>query len=615
MISTILEQQRRRVLVLNSLIVLWICVANGFDVNKTNVNILRPNIIYVLVDDWGWADADWHRDGSTLNESATPFLNDMLENGIELDQFYAYKFCSPSRSAIQSGRNPIHVNVQNYQPIVYNPSDPDPNRGFAGIPVNMTCMAEVLKEGADYRTHFVGKWDCGMATRDHLPSARGYDTSLFYFHHDNDYWTSRVRADDAEPICPGASDFMVDLWDTDGPAYGMQNPEGTCKVSSSSPVPYPTVNGKDEDRACVYEDVMFHDRVLKIIREHSKQEPHRPLFLFWSTHVIHGPLQVPRRYYDAYEGISDERRKRYLAMVRWLDDAVSNVTAELKRNGMYENTLIALTSDNGGPIYFGGQAGANNYPLKGGKTSNWQGGIRVNAMLFGGIVPSKMRGRTLRGLGTVWDFYATFAALAGVENVTDRQAARSGLPPLDSINLWPYFSGQATTSPRTQIPLGSTTCVNASLPNCFNKWGWGDIETVVAGLIEDRGPDVGVWKLLVDENTMSGWTSPYYPNASTAPHAFDFNMIEGCGSTGCLFQIDADPSEYDDRIETNPEIAREMLETIQRLNRSVFSPNRGPGEAVASIADAACDAAINEYGGFWGPFFPKKNFFLDTEMK
>ena len=92
MISTIFEQQRRRVLVLNSLIV-WICVVNGFDVNKTNVNILRPNIIYVLVDDWGWADADWHRDGSTLNESATPFLNDMLENGIELDRLISMLVC------------------------------------------------------------------------------------------------------------------------------------------------------------------------------------------------------------------------------------------------------------------------------------------------------------------------------------------------------------------------------------------------------------------------------------------------------------------------------------------------------------------------------------------
>ena len=66
----------------------------------------------------------------------------------------------------------------------------------------------------------------------------------------------------------------------------------------------------------------------------------------------------------------------------------------------YENTLIVLT-DNGGPIYFGGSGGANNFPLKGGKTSNWEGGIRVNGMMFGGAVPEKMRGKNL----TDWALY------------------------------------------------------------------------------------------------------------------------------------------------------------------------------------------------------------------
>ena len=123
----------------------------------------HTHIVYILVDDFGWANADWHRENAYRNETATPFLEKTLKSeGIELNRHYAYKFCSPSRSAIQSGRNPIHVNVQNYQPVVWNPSNLDENTRYAGIPQNMTCMAEVLRSKANYKTHFVGKWDCGM---------------------------------------------------------------------------------------------------------------------------------------------------------------------------------------------------------------------------------------------------------------------------------------------------------------------------------------------------------------------------------------------------------------------------------------------------------------------
>jgi arylsulfatase I/J len=149
-------------------------------------NSSKPHLLYILADDFGWADSDWHRPDNWM-EAATPRMLALLKQGVELDSMYSFKFCAPSRSAIQSGRNPIHVNVQNYQPTVWASDDParDPVSGFAGIPRNMTGMASVLRN-AGYRTTFVGKWDCGMATHEHTPQGRGYDSSLFYFHHDND---------------------------------------------------------------------------------------------------------------------------------------------------------------------------------------------------------------------------------------------------------------------------------------------------------------------------------------------------------------------------------------------------------------------------------------------
>jgi len=79
----------------------------------------------------------------------------LLKDGIELERNYAFKFCSPTRSAIQSGRNPIHVNVQNIDPLASNPQDLV--SGYSAIPTEMTGMGSVLKRGG-YETTFAGKW-------------------------------------------------------------------------------------------------------------------------------------------------------------------------------------------------------------------------------------------------------------------------------------------------------------------------------------------------------------------------------------------------------------------------------------------------------------------------
>ena len=117
----------------------------------------RPHILMILVDDFGWANAGWHRYplGSDP-EVVTPNLNALVQEGIELNRTYAYKFCSPTRSSLQSGRLPTHVNDQNLRPDISNPKDPV--SGFAAIPRNMTGMAAKMKM-AGYSTHQVGKWD------------------------------------------------------------------------------------------------------------------------------------------------------------------------------------------------------------------------------------------------------------------------------------------------------------------------------------------------------------------------------------------------------------------------------------------------------------------------
>ena len=134
---------------------------------------------------WGWANVGYHCDPPT-KEVVTPTIDGLVKEGLELDQHYAFKFCSPSRSCLMSGRLPIHVNDLNDQPSFYNPQDPV--SGFAGIRRNMTGLATKMKL-AGYAAHQVGKWDAGMATPDHIPTGRGFDTSFGYFHHTNDFYT------------------------------------------------------------------------------------------------------------------------------------------------------------------------------------------------------------------------------------------------------------------------------------------------------------------------------------------------------------------------------------------------------------------------------------------
>eukprot|EP01047_Picozoa_sp_COSAG01_P051120 COSAG01_NODE_5236_length_4393_cov_2.037727_4_plen_161_part_00 len=116
---------------------------------------VKPHIVMHLVDDWGWANAGWHRLGSrATDEVLTPNMDALVRRGIELDRAYSYKMCSPSRCSLQSGRLPTHVNILNNAATAWNPTNND--TGFSGMPRSMTGLAQVMKRGG-YSTHQVGK--------------------------------------------------------------------------------------------------------------------------------------------------------------------------------------------------------------------------------------------------------------------------------------------------------------------------------------------------------------------------------------------------------------------------------------------------------------------------
>merc|ERR1711934_191487 len=127
----------------------------------------------------------------------------------------------------------------------------------------------------------------------------------------------------------------------------------------------------------------------------------------------HDTLQPEKHYYDKFWYVDDPDRRANQAMVNLMDDVVGNITSALHRNGMWENTLLLWSSDNGGASHPGG--GANNWPLRGGYYNNWEGGTRVAALLAGGALPSSVHGTKLEGVIHEADWYSTFCFLAGVD--------------------------------------------------------------------------------------------------------------------------------------------------------------------------------------------------------
>jgi len=533
-----------------------------------------PHIIHILADDYGWADVGYHRqptvDGSPPDVQ-TPNIDALAHGGIELDRFYVYKICAPSRSALQSGRNPTHVNVQNVLPECTN--DKDDIGGYQGIPVNMTGIASHMKR-AGYRTHMVGKWDVGMATEGHHPRARGWESWLGYWHHANDYWQHTVQT------C--GQKKMKDLWQYnatfDGPATHLANGP-SCSQETQDPA----------NETCIFEEKVLTDAVKKVINEHDLSEP---LFLLWSMHLVHMPLQVPQKYLDKFSFIKNSYRQLNHAMSNYMDEQLGEVIALLKQREIWDNALVVFHSDNGGEIMAAGICGGNNWPLRGGKFSNFEGGIRVNAFVTGGLVPTAQRGTKLDGYITGWDWYATYAAMAGVDP-TDHRASAAGLPAHDSINMWPWLSGASAHSPRTEFAIGDTTAV---APNA-------DGQTLVGGLISGRyklivgreGPSWdGAGFHTISQNVLTG---PSWPNSSS--HLVPLTHLRTCGrkaAHGCLFDIFEDPYEEHSVAAKEPALFTKMLAQVDELQKGVYSPKRGGANS------SACKLANSKYGGYWGPF-------------
>lgn len=355
----------------------------------------RPNIVFILADDLGWSDLGCY--GADLYES--PHVDGLADRGVRFTDAYAMPVCSPTRAALLTGRHAARVHMtiwsegsltgpQNRKLLQAN--------SLHSLPHSETTLAKHL-QAAGYLTALVGKWHLGDA--DHYPETHGFDVNIGGTH-----W--------------GAPQTF--WWPYRGSGRFGSGSRYVPHLEFGKPGEYLT------DR--------LTDEALKIIDNAGDQ----PFFLYLSHHAPHTPIEAKAEDVAYFESklTPDMHHQNpvYAAMVKSLDESVGRVLAKLKARGLDQNTIVIFASDNGGYIGIDRKSGqtvpaTNNAPLRSGKGSCYEGGIRVPLVVhWPGVT---VRGASCREPVIMMDLLPTLLAATGIELPGDVT--------LDGLNLIPLI--------------------------------------------------------------------------------------------------------------------------------------------------------------------------------
>jgi arylsulfatase A-like enzyme len=310
----------------------------------------------------------------------TPHIDSIANGGVRFTQGYVSgPYCSPTRAGLMTGRYQTRFGHE------FNSTARD-----SGISLDETTMAERFQK-LGYATCAIGKWHLGVKPK-YYPTARGFE--VFYgtlantpYFHPTMFIDSREMKD---PHRVSEADFYT----TD--AYG--------------------------DRAVHWLDT----------------QKGKPWFLYVPFNAQHAPLQAPQKYLDRFKKIQDKNRRTFAAMMSSMDDAVGKILDKVRATGQEDNTLIFFLSDNGGPTK---QTTSRNDPLRGFKSTTWEGGVRVPfCVQWKGKLPA---GRTYEHPVIQLDILPTSLAAAGV--------AADPAWKLDGVDLLPYLTGEKDDRPHETL--------------------------------------------------------------------------------------------------------------------------------------------------------------------
>jgi len=363
-------------------------VINFSNINKrvkSYYTTQQPNIIYILADDLGYGDLSCY--GQTHFQ--TPNIDKLAKNGIKFTQHYSGStVCSPSRSSLMTGQHTGHTFIRGNKEI--QPEGQHP------LEAEAVTLAEALQD-AGYVTGAFGKWGLGYPGSEGDPNNQGFDEFFGY---------------NCQRI--GHHYYPYHMWHNQDKIM-LEGNEGTQKGD--------------------YGPEVIQEYALQFLENNHD----KPFFMYYPSIIPHAELYAPKEYMENYRGkfepekIYDgvdageegfrngdygsqpETHAAFAAMVDYLDTQVGEIVAKLKELGIYENTLIVFTSDNGphmeggaDPDYFD-----SNGPLKGYKRDLYEGGIRVPMIaIWEGKIPA---GSETGHVSAFWDVFPTVAEITGAK--------------------------------------------------------------------------------------------------------------------------------------------------------------------------------------------------------
>jgi arylsulfatase A-like enzyme len=467
------QSRRTAAILLLALGCLAPAAVHGGDGNRNDAD--KPNIVFVLADDLGWADVNrFDPKGRTFYE--TPNIDRLASQGMTFTAAYTNAAnCSPTRAALLSGQ--------------YYPNQPvyhvgDPSRGkMIPVPNDLTLpagkitIAESLKK-AGYTTALIGKWHIGNPPRTG-PKQQGFDVNIG--------------------------------------GYKAGNPNGwPGKYFAPNNNPY-----IDDAKEGEYLTNYLTRKAVEFVKAHKDE----PFYLQLSYYTPHAPYQAPKSLVEKYkqkEGEGGHDHPTYAAMIELLDRGVGRLMQALQQAGIEQNTIFVFYSDNGGKGSYdrlGRQRSGitDNDPLKSGKGSFYEGGIRVPLVVrWPGVTePGSVTDEPVIGI----DFYPTFLEAAGLGEPENYQ--------LDGVSLMPVLRNREAELDREHLYWHFPGYPNAA-------WRTGPVSVIRSG----------PWKLM-----------KFYE-----------------GPTLKLYNLSDDLGEHHDRAEDRPKVRKRLHRQLKQWLTKVDAP-------------------------------------------
>ncbi|KAK6633914.1 hypothetical protein RUM44_004521 [Polyplax serrata] len=493
---------------------------------------INPHIVFILADDLGWNDVGFH--GS--NQIPTPNIDAMAYSGIILNNYYVTPICTPSRSALLTGKYPVHTGLQHG---VVHGSTP------YGLSLNETLLPQFMKMGG-YVTRIIGKWHLGSFKKEYTPEYRGWAVVLSIKFGAEKLFLLFLRFDSHYGYWTGHQDYFDHTAIEKNKYWGYDMRRGM------------DVAWSDYDS---YTTDLFTKEAVKVIEEHDKT---KPLFLYLAHLAVHSanfydPLQAPFQTVSKFSYIKDKQRRLFAGMLSKLDESVGSVVTALAEANMLNNSVIIFSTDNGGPAAGFNLNAASNWPLRGANTL-WEGGVRGAAFIWSPLLPSSKVSDTLIH---ITDWLPTLISLtdysSGVYNKILNCEWKEILLNIDNERHvaalihknWKYKEGNTGIWNNWYGPSGRDM-----------KYNWSQLFNCAATkAIQDIKP-------LPDKTTISAIRKKTEIRCK-APGKAEI-------SDTYLFNLETDPCETDNLAATQPDIVQRMKIKLEMYQRTVIPPRNKP---------------------------------------